>query len=497
MFKSKLFVRFALLGVLISAVMLIVSIYTTQWMRDLIFDEPFKDRGPFRIVERIIENKPPSERVAALRELQSKPIEAFAPHGGHGGPPHDMPPMGPPPGASPGEGGPNPFFDFILLDSNGTILYPSTPLSDQKLKDVQEAFTALRDNPRQVDAGNDRLFMRRLLGAPTQYLARGTHFRPPAPPFKHFVFLMSIQLLAILIAVFLTLGAVLFSIRQRALEAEQVIRDLTAGNLKARIPITKMDEVGQVMFSFNKMADEIEHLIEHLRKTEHARRDLLRELAHDLRTPVASLKSLIETVAERADVLPKDKLKELLDLAMSEAVYFEGLVDDLLFIGRVQEPKYKINPEKFDVRDLVRLEIETSAHRHDDKQVILEAAGEVWFDGDESLIKRLVRNGIENAASFARSRVTVSVSADARGIEIKISDDGPGFDTASLASFGQRKYSRQIIDGPTKRISLGLGSVIMKSIVDAYRGDLRVSNRIDEQTRDVLGADVVIRLPVV
>jgi signal transduction histidine kinase len=298
-----------------------------------------------------------------------------------------------------------------------------------------------------------------------------------------------------LFAVLLTLGAVLYTIRRRAIEAEQVIRELSSGNLKARIPLTKADEIGTVIFSFNKMADEIEHLIEHLRKTEHARRDLLRELAHDLRTPVASLKSLIETVNERADQLPPEKRRELLDLAMREADYFEGLVDDLLFLGRVQEPKYKTNPETFDLREMVRLELEASQHRHPQVEVQLTGA-EVNFEGDPGQIKRLVRNAVENAASFARSLVHVVIESDSHHVEIVVQDDGPGFDPASLASFGQRKYSRAIVNGPSKRISIGLGSVIMKSIVDVYRGELKASNRVDESTGEIQGARVAIRLPL-
>jgi len=481
--KSKLFVRFALLGSLISAIMLIVSMFTTQLMRDIIFEEPFRDRGPFRVIEQMIENMNPADRAQGLRDLQ-----AHSPH------PPQLAPGGSPPFPPHEHEGHGSFFDFVLLDESGQVLFPSTPVTEAKKKDLASLLAKLQANPNLSDAQSDQMFVRKLRGAPTQYLGRGTHYHPPPPPPPRFALLMSIQLLSILFAVLLTLGAVLYTIRQRALEAEQVMRELTVGNLKARIPITRIDEIGTVMLAFNKMADEIEHLIEHLRKTEHARRDLLRELAHDLRTPVASLKSLIETVNERADQLPKEKRRELLDLAMREADYFEGLVDDLLFLGRVQEPKYKTNPETFDLREMIRLEIEASSHRHPHVALEMDAPQPVEYDGDPSLIKRLMRNAIENAVSFAKSKVTVRLR-DGSEVEIVVSDDGPGFDVVSLASFGQRKYSRAIVNGPVKRISIGLGSVIMKSIADAYRGDLKASNRIDEVSRDVQGADVSIRLP--
>ncbi len=488
--------------------MLIVSIFTTQWMRDLIFDEPFRDRGPFRAVERIIENMNPADRVQGLRDLQSRP----RPPRGAMNELDDMTERrGPPPvdfgeregnrpagdredDRSPMGSVPSPFFDFVLLDQTGAILFP-VKISDSRHAHLRALIEKLKDQPKEIELVSDQMIIRKLTGTPTQYLSRGIRYRPPPPPPKHFAILMSIQMLSTLFAVLLTLGAVLYTIRQRALQAEDVIAELGRGNLKARIPISKMDEIGTVMFSFNKMADEIEHLIEHLRKTEHARRDLLRELAHDLRTPVASLKSLIETVNERADQLPREKRRELLDLAMREAEYFEGLVDDLLFLGRVQEPKYKTTTQTIDVREMIRLEIEPIQHRHPTIDVRLMGA-DVSFDGDAGQLKRLVRNAIENAVSFARTRVEVELRVNERWVEIEIRDDGPGFDPASLASFGQRKYSRAMVPGPHKRISIGLGSVIMKSIVDAYRGELHASNRLDDSSRDVLGARVSIRLPL-
>ena len=535
MIKSKIFIRFALLGTLISAIMLIVSMFTTQWMRDLIFDEPFRDRGPFRAVEHIIENMPPSQRVQGLLDLQSRPGGrpsgdfGGGPPPGAGGPPQGAPTpndgehfpgdASPNAASAPGDHGPGgdhapggdhgpgsdhgPFFDFILVSAGGEVLFPTAPDSN-KLSEVRKVIADLEKSSNEFERATEQVIVRKLRGSPIQYLARGTRFRPPPPPAKHLALLMGIQMVAILFAVFLTLGAVLYSLRQKAVEAERVMRDLTGGNLKARIPIGKMDEIGQVSSSFNKMADEIEHLIEHLRRTEHARRDLLRELAHDLRTPVASLKSLIETVHERSAQLSTEKRGELLDLAMREADYFEGLVDDLLFLGRVQEPKYKTTDRKFDLREMIRFEVESISHRHPAVAIdFAGASGEVEFDGDPGLLKRLVRNALENAASFAKSRVVISLNVlgatpgltaggATSAVEIVVVDDGPGFDASSLASFGQRKYSRAISTSNSKRISIGLGSVIMKSIVDAYRGDLRVAN---VSGAGAGGAEVVIRLP--
>lgn len=491
MIKSRIFLRFAFLGIVISGIFLMLSIFTTQWMRDLIFGEPFIDRGPFRAFEIVIDQTPPDDRVEILKNLRGgRGLLRKPPH-----PPPRMPPRGP------GDG-PEPVLELILADHTGRIHFPENlpPETSEALSNLVLKLATSEDD-RLLE---DDYVVRRLSGEPVQYLARNTHFRPPPPKMRHMFILTAIQMASIVAAVLVTLGLVFYYLRNRGAQADVVMRELARGNLKARIPITKMDEVGQFMSAFNKMADEIEHLIEHLRKTENSRRDLLRELAHDLRTPVASLKSLIETVTERSDQLPKEKLRELLELAMNEAQYFEGLVDDLLFLGRVGEPKYKTSLENFDLADLIRLELEAISARYPKIGVEFKIAGgdsetgTFNYDGDPNLMKRLIRNTLENAASFAKSAVVIELNRPTVGdsaIQLNVRDDGPGFDAASLASFGQRKYSRAMTNvGGSRRISIGLGSVIMKSITDVHRGDLVASNAFSP-TGDILGAEVSIRLP--
>ncbi|RYZ63229.1 MAG: hypothetical protein EOP05_24000, partial [Proteobacteria bacterium] len=165
MIKSKLFIRFALLGIFVSGLFLALSILTTNWMRNLIFDEPFRDRGP------------PEE------------------------------------------------------------------LDPEKLSQVSTLVDRLK-------TGTDRRVLgetyaaRRLSGEPAQYFARALRLRPPPPPFGTILFLSSIQLASIIAAVLVTLAVVLFSLRARARQADAVMKELSAGNLKARLQITKMDEVG-------------------------------------------------------------------------------------------------------------------------------------------------------------------------------------------------------------------------------------------------------------
>lgn len=241
------------------------------------------------------------------------------------------------------------------------------------------------------------------------------------------------------------------------------------------------------------MADEIEHLIDSLRKSESVRRDLLRELAHDLRTPIASLKSLIETA--RSSAVAPGKRDELLATADREIDYFAGLVDDLLFLGRVSEPRYKSTLIEFDLTDLIDSEAEAVGARYSKVNFDLSSTPEqIFFESDIGLVRRLVRNALENAFSFACTRVSVALEQNESGISILIQDDGKGFSEESLKNFGQRKFSRAVEHSNGRRISIGLGSVIMKSIVEAFRGKLVPCN-LSNDVGETVGAELSIFLP--
>jgi K+-sensing histidine kinase KdpD len=103
---------------------------------------------------------------------------------------------------------------------------------------------------------------------------------------------------------------------------------------------------------------------------------------------------------------------------------------------------------------------------------------EALVSGDEQLLKRLVRNSLENAFSFARSKVRASIAPAAKAgyVSVCIEDDGPGFDADSLNNFGERRSKRVVAKNENGRLSLGLGSVIMKTVVLLHGGEIEASN---------------------
>jgi signal transduction histidine kinase len=327
---------------------------------------------------------------------------------------------------------------------------------------------------------------------------------PPPPIYRwvFFSFTFGFLALSVLTGVGVALKLIYRSIHEKALLADSVIAELQAGNLKARFPVERSDEVGEAMLRFNRMAEEIERLVERLRSVEKSRITLLQDLTHDLRTPVASLKNLLVTVEKKSATEDQPLRLELLSLAQREVEYFERLVEDLLTLAQVSEPRYQAAQESVSVLDILDDEIETVAaagppgEAPKDIDLIAGLRAEYCFvRGDLRLLRRLFRNALENAHSFARTRVTVEVESDSSGeLTVVIRDDGPGLSESALKGFGERRVSRVLDRAQGHRLSVGLGSVIMKTVVEIHRGRLSATN-LTLADGKIGGAEIRISLP--
>jgi signal transduction histidine kinase len=116
------------------------------------------------------------------------------------------------------------------------------------------------------------------------------------------------------------------------------------------------------------------------------------------------------------------------------------------------------------------------------------------IDGDAHLLRRAVRNILENAVRHAKTAIDVTLIKREDAIAIEIRDDGPGFSKESQKNFGVRRATRRYRPEDDKA-SLGLGSVIAKSVAKAHHGDLLVGNHFGPEG-NVAGAQVVFRLPI-
>lgn len=280
------------------------------------------------------------------------------------------------------------------------------------------------------------------------------------------------------LAMFFALSLLFFYLRRKSREARMVLNRLEGGDLKARFDIHRFDEFGNLLGDFNRMADQIEHLVKRVSDTEASRSRLLQDLGHDLRTPLTSLSTSIETLNVHDKALDESTRSELYGVMTSDILYFKELLEKLTIVATIEDPRYKASTEVIRLDELLSAEIRNRVLGSEKLSWKFhpEDSGSPVVLGDQHLITRLFKNALDNASRFAKNTIEVRLREMKDSIEVLIMDDGPGLSPEALAAFGTRRERRSIRE-KSHEFSLGLGSVIMKTIAEAHEGSVSMENQ--------------------
>jgi signal transduction histidine kinase len=237
----------------------------------------------------------------------------------------------------------------------------------------------------------------------------------------------------------------------RRLERLQAgVETLGAGHLSARVKVEGRDEVARLAASFNRAATRIEELVG-------AHRMLLANASHELRTPLSRLRLGLELYEQRQDA----KLKAELTRDIAE---LDLLIDEILLASRLDAaPALQTEPI-----DLLGLAAEECAHYDD-----CTLAGEpVAIRGDARLLRRLIRNLLDNARRHGAPPVNVSLAREGAQAILEVADAGAGIPDAE----------RDQVFTPFHRVGgesagAGLGLALVRQIARLHGGDATVAPR--------------------
>jgi signal transduction histidine kinase len=224
------------------------------------------------------------------------------------------------------------------------------------------------------------------------------------------------------------------------------VEALGAGDLAARVRVEGRDEVAVLAESFNRAAARIESLVG-------AHRTLLANASHELRTPLARIRMGVELMKERADPARKSALEK--DIAELDA-----LIDEILTASRL-DAGAEMSLE--DV-DLLALAAEECA-RYEEAELDGQPAS---VRGDPRLLRRLVRNLLENARRHGKPPTELRVSSSNSKVEIRVRDHGPGVPEAERERVFEPFYRRA---GTTEGAGLGLS--LVRQIARRHGGEAR------------------------
>lgn len=301
----------------------------------------------------------------------------------------------------------------------------------------------------------------------------------------------------LLVATFFAFSMTFIYLQKKSREASAVLAQIEKGDLKARFQIDRIDEFGHLMLDFNRMAEQIEKLVADLKRSEAARRSLIEELSHDLRTPLTSLTTALETLANHFDKMVPEDRNELFNLAQAELRYLLRMIEDLFLTAKLEDPGRQLQAQTVELVGLLKGEIDRrKGFGPSPIEWRYTGPSDAAYQGDEYLLQRLFRNLLDNAGRFAAARVDVglemSESQPGRArFKITIDDDGPGMKPEEIVAFGTRHKQRIIPADDFSKTSLGLGSVIAKSVAEMHGGRIEIKDR---RTLNKNGTRVLIYL---
>jgi signal transduction histidine kinase len=255
--------------------------------------------------------------------------------------------------------------------------------------------------------------------------------------------------------------------------------EVAGGNLHVRVPVTGRDELSGLAEVFNLMTEQLADADSRRAEVEQLRRDLISWVGHDLRTPLASVRVIIDAMADGI-IDDKETIDRYLTTARRDLAALTGLIDDLFLLTQLDSGRFPLDRQYNSLGDLVSdtLQSLTVLAETRDVKLMGEAApglDPVFFDAQH--LERALRNLVQNAVDYASPGGCIRVrawSSDSLA-HVEVADSGPGIAAEHLEHIFERFYrgekSRSRDSG-----GAGLGLAIAQGIVQAHGGEIRVRN---------------------
>ncbi|MDP9043851.1 MAG: DUF4118 domain-containing protein [Pseudomonadota bacterium] len=208
-------------------------------------------------------------------------------------------------------------------------------------------------------------------------------------------------------------------------------------------------------------------------ESERLRNSLLSALSHDLRTPLAALYGLADTLVETLGPGSQPALHTAQALS-AQARRLNAMVDNLLDMARLQSGAVHLNRQWLPIEEVIGSALQSMTHALGGHAVETEVPSELpWVDFDPVLIERVIANLLENAAKYTPpgSTITISAQVEGRDLAVAVADDGPGI-RAGQEEVLFEKFTRGQKESPVTGVGLGLA--ICRAIVEAHGGRIRV-----------------------
>ncbi len=287
---------------------------------------------------------------------------------------------------------------------------------------------------------------------------------------------MGFTLIAAAIIGLIILGFITRNIRKTV----SVIREFKNGNLNARIKLKGKGELNEFADSFNDMADTIVANIEEMKTMDNLRRELVANVSHDLRTPLATIQGYIETILIKADSLSEEDRKKYMQTIWGSTERLKKLVEELFELSKLEARETKPKPEAFSIAELVQDIQQKNIIIAESKKI--ELLLKFQYDlplvfADIGMIEKVMQNLLDNAVKFTPEggKIIIQLKLQNEEVLVSVSDTGVGISPRELPNIFDRYNQGKRTQSKEKR-GLGLGLAIVKKILEVHNMDIQVES---------------------
>lgn len=292
-------------------------------------------------------------------------------------------------------------------------------------------------------------------------------------------------LVSILLSLFLA-RTIVRPLRRLSLAARRVRLGRAREVVLPRLP-SRRDEIGLLARTLSDMSQALRQRID-------ATEAFAADVAHELKNPLASLSSAVDTLRKVED---PELQARLLDVVQDDVRRLDRLITEISTASRIDAELSRANFERVDIGDLIGSIVQFRDERGLNGQVRIAfgrpRTGSAVVMGDASQLARALENLLDNAVSFSPANGTVRIAAtgDGERVYISVEDEGPGIPEEQREQIFRRFHSMRPSEEDFGTHS-GLGLAIAKAIVDGHDGSIEAGNRDDSAS----GARFTVTLPM-
>ncbi|WP_425465052.1 sensor histidine kinase [Paenibacillus sinopodophylli] len=379
----------------------------------------------------------------------------------------------------------------IVLQQNNQLVYASPSLNKAEVVEAFDQYDRSGSFADYFYISNSYQFQYKDQGEGRFYIV--TDIGPLSEFIGKYVVITVLLLVFILL---LTNGALTYFVFRSTVTPLKALRravdQIKDGNLDSAVNFKK-DEIGGLFQAFEEMREQLKHSIGMQLQYEENRKELISNISHDLKTPIASIKGYVEGILDGVADNP-DKMDKYIRTIYAKTKDMDRLINELFMLSKLDMGKIPFYFEKVNIIEFLEDCTEEMQFVLNEKAITLSlelSTNEaVLIMGDREKLKRAISNILDNAVKYMDKEwgtIRIRVAEESEWVQLRFEDNGQGMQQNELPHIFERFY-RSDLSRSSETGGSGLGLAIVKQIIEEHGGEVQAASEIG------VGTSIAIRL---